>query len=269
MTLATSDTRSCHTSVTEILFTANPSIMMMQAAAGEDKPMAGSPSFNCILVVEDDPDIREMLRFTLTRAGYDVWEAESAEAGLARLDGQLPAMVLIDWMLPGMQGTELARRLRQDDHTSNLPLMMLTARGAEEDKLKSFDIGIDDYLTKPFSPRELVARIKALLRRSGAPENSKLSSVGMELDLEAHQLLVNGEVVHIGPTEFRLLEFFMANPERAFDRNTLLNRVWGRGVYVEERTVDVHVLRLRRVLKPHGMQHHIETVRGVGYRFKP
>jgi len=231
--------------------------------------MPGSISFNCILVVEDDPDIREMLRFTLTRGGYDVWEADSAEAALSRLDGQLPALVLIDWMLPGMQGTELARRLRQDEHTKSLPMLMLTARGEEEDKLKSFDMGIDDYITKPFSPRELVARIKALLRRSGAPEDSSLQGGGMILDLESHQLLINNEVVHLGPTEFRLLELFMANPERAFDRNSLLNRVWGRGVYVEERTVDVHVLRLRRVLKPHGLSHHIETVRGVGYRFKP
>lgn len=231
--------------------------------------MAGSTSFNSILVVEDDPDIREMLRFTLTRAGYDIWEADSAEQALARLDGQLPALVLIDWMLPGMPGTELARRLHNDQHTSKLPMMMLTARDAEEDKLKSFDIGVDDYLTKPFSPRELIARIKALLRRTGVPQDAKLQATNMELDLESHQLLVNGELVHLGPTEFRLLELFMANPERAFDRNTLLNRVWGRGVYVEERTVDVHVLRLRRALKPHGLQHRVETVRGVGYRFKP
>lgn len=266
MTLVTPDAQLCHTSVTEISFTANSE---MNAATGEGKRMAGSNSFNCILIVEDDPDIREMLRFTLTRAGYDTWEADSAEAALARLDGRLPAMVLIDWMLPGMQGTELARRLRDDEHTHKLPMMMLTARGEEEDKLKSFEIGVDDYLTKPFSPRELIARIKALLRRTGVPEDARLQAAGMELDLESHQLLVNGEVVHLGPTEFRLLELFMANPDRAFDRNTLLNRVWGRGVYIEERTVDVHVLRLRRVLKPFGLQHHVETVRGLGYRFKP
>lgn len=231
--------------------------------------MVGSPPFNCVLIVEDDAEIREMLRFTLNRAGYETWEAESAEEALTKLDGPLPAMLLIDWMLPGLQGTELARRLRADTHTANLPIMMLTARGEEEDKLQSFELGVDDYLTKPFSPRELVARIKALLRRTGTPESGTIQAGNMTLDLESHQLLIQDQVVHLGPTEFRLLEVFMANPERAFDRNTLLNKVWGQGVYLEERTVDVHVLRLRRALKPYGVNDRIETVRGVGYRFRP
>lgn len=231
--------------------------------------MVGSTPFNCVLIVEDDAEIREMLRFTLNRAGYETWEAESAEEALTKLDGPLPAMLLIDWMLPGLQGTELARRLRADSHTANLPIMMLTARGEEEDKLQSFELGVDDYLTKPFSPRELVARIKALLRRTGTPESGTIQVGDMTLDLESHQLLIHDKVVHLGPTEFRLLEVFMANPDRAFDRNTLLNKVWGQGVYLEERTVDVHVLRLRRALKPHGVNDRVETVRGLGYRFKP
>lgn len=231
--------------------------------------MVGSSPFNCVLIVEDDAEIREMLRFTLNRAGYETWEAESAEEALTKLDGPLPAMLLIDWMLPGLQGTELARRLRADNHTANLPIMMLTARGEEEDKLQSFELGVDDYLTKPFSPRELVARIKALLRRTGTPESGTIQIGDMTLDLESHQLLIKDQVVHLGPTEFRLLEVFMTNPERAFDRNTLLNKVWGQGVYLEERTVDVHVLRLRQALKPHGVNDRVETVRGVGYRFRP
>ncbi|MCP5179608.1 MAG: phosphate regulon transcriptional regulator PhoB [Pseudomonadales bacterium] len=224
---------------------------------------------NTILIVEDDPDIRGMLVFNLTRAGFAVWEAASAEEALTRLDRLLPSLAIIDWMLPRMSGVELSRRLRHDEHTRDLPIIMLTARGEEADKLRGYDSGIDDYLTKPFSPRELVARIRALLRRVGSPENGQLQSAGMTLDLRSHQLLVEGQPVKLGPTEFRLLELFMSSPNRAFDRPQLLDRVWGRSVYVEERTVDVHVLRLRKALKPHGLDQHIETVRGLGYRFTP
>jgi two-component system phosphate regulon response regulator PhoB len=170
-------------------------------------------------------------------------------------------------MLPGMSGVDLARRLRLDSHTSDLPMIMLTARGEETDKLKSFDSGIDDYIVKPFSPRELIARVKALLRRAGAPDDGILEAAGIRIDLNAHQITINGERAKLGPTEFRLLELFMNHPDRAFDRSQLLDRVWGRSVYVEERTVDVHVLRLRKALKPFGLDHLIETVRGVGYRF--
>lgn len=219
-----------------------------------------------ILVVEDEPDIREMLRFTLTRAGFEVWDSESAEQAVQRLDGRLPNLLIIDWMLPGASGIELARRLRHDDHTTHLPMIMLTARGEETDKLKSFDSGIDDYVTKPFSPRELIARVKALLRRSGNPDDGVLESGGIRLDLNGHQLFIHQTPVSIGPTEFRLLELFLSHPGRAFDRSQLLDRVWGRSVYVEERTVDVHVLRLRKLLKPFGLNHLIQTVRGVGYR---
>ena len=210
-----------------------------------------------------------MLSFSLGRNGFNVMEAASAEEALRRLDGPLPNLLIIDWMLPGMSGVDLARRLRQDEHTAQLPMIMLTARGEQADKLKSFDSGVDDYITKPFSPRELVARMRALLRRSGTPEDGILQSGGLRLDLNAHKLSVNGGAVKIGPTEFRLLELFMRNPDRAFGRSQLLDRVWGRSIYVEERTVDVHVLRLRKTLKPHGLDGLVQTVRGVGYRFSP
>ena len=226
-------------------------------------------STNTILLVEDEPDIRDMLRFALTRSGFQVWDTESAEDALTRLDGVLPGLIIVDWMLPGMSGVELAKRVRNDEVTAHLPMIMLTARGEESDKLKSFDSGVDDYVTKPFSPRELIARVKALLRRAGAPEDGIVEADGIQLDLNSHQLIIQGKPVKIGPTEFRLLELFVSNPDRAFDRSQLLDRVWGRSVYVEERTVDVHVLRLRKVLKPYGLNHLIQTVRGVGYRFSP
>lgn len=220
-----------------------------------------------ILVVEDEPDIRELLTFTIGRAGYDVIAAETAEQALQKMDKGLPELVLIDWMLPGMDGVELARRMRQDELTAELPIIMLTARGEEGDKLQSFGVGVDDYVTKPFSPRELLARIKALLRRTGAPEDNVLEVGEIRLDLDSHRVTIGGEAVHVGPTEFRLLELLMRHPERVFDRSQLLDRVWGRSVYVEERTVDVHVLRLRKLLQPFDLAHLIQTVRGVGYRF--
>ena len=219
-----------------------------------------------ILLVEDETDIREMLSFAFERAGLEVQTAESAEQALDVLDGPLPSLVIIDWMLPGMSGIELARRLRRDPLTTELPLLMLTARGEESDKLKSFDAGIDDYVTKPFSPRELIARIRALLRRSGNPEDGVLAWGPLTLDTRGHHVRVGDDRVHVGPTEFRLLELLMRNPNRAFDRTQLLDRVWGRNVYVEERTVDVHVLRLRKALNPFGMEKAVQTVRGVGYR---
>ena len=222
-----------------------------------------------ILIVEDEPEIRELLAFTLSREGYDVLEAETAEAALVKMDSRMPDLALVDWMLPGMDGVELARRIRRDEVGSDLPIMMLTARGDEPDKLKSFASGVDDYITKPFSPRELLARVKALLRRSGAPENNLLEACGITLNLDSHRITIQGNDVHTGPTEFRLLELLMRNPDRAFDRNQLLDRVWGRSVYVEERTVDVHILRLRKLLKPFGLDRTVQTVRSVGYRFSP
>jgi len=224
---------------------------------------------NTLLLVEDETDIREMLTFSLERVGFQVVAAETAEQALQLLHGKLPDLVIIDWMLPGMSGVELARRLRREAITSDLPLLMLTARGEESDKLKGFDVGIDDYVTKPFSPRELVARIKALLRRSGEPEDGVIACGCLSLDLRGHHVRVGGERVHVAPTEFRLLELLMRHPNRAFDRAQLLDRVWGRNVYVEERTVDVHVLRLRKALTPFGLGKAVETVRGIGYRLSP
>ena len=222
---------------------------------------------NTVLVVEDDPDIRELLRFTLERAGLKVVEAERGEDALTVLDGPQPSVAIIDWMLPGINGVELTQRLRKDPLTSAMPLIMLTARGEEADKLKSFDSGIDDYLTKPFSPKELVARVKALIRRTGLPEDGHIIVQGLDLDINAHRLTINGDPIPIGPTEFKLLELLMSNPNRAFGRAQLLDRVWGRNVYVEERTVDVHILRLRKALSKFDLDRLVQTVRGIGYRF--
>lgn len=222
-----------------------------------------------ILIVEDEPEIRDLLAFTLSREGYDTVEAETAESAIQLLDSKTPDLAIIDWMLPGMDGVDLAKRLRRDEVTAELPIVMLTARGEEADKLQSFASGIDDYITKPFSPRELLARIKALLRRSGAPADNVLEACGIRLNLDSHRITINDEEVHTGPTEYRLLELLMRNPDRAFNRNQLLDRVWGRSVYVEERTVDVHILRLRKLLKPYGLDRTVQTVRSIGYRFSP
>ncbi len=222
-----------------------------------------------VLIVEDEPEIREMLNFSLTRAGFSVSEAETSEMALQRLDANLPDILVVDWMLPGMSGVELAKRLRRDELTRALPLLMLTARNEESDILKSFESGIDDYMSKPFSPKELVARIKALLRRSGAPTDDLLEASGIRIDLVSHRVTIDGVDINIGPTEYRLLELLMRNPDRVFERDQLLDRVWGRSRYIETRTVDVHVLRLRKVLKPFGLDGTVQTVRSVGYRFTP
>ena len=222
---------------------------------------------NSILIVEDEEEIRELLVFTLLRDGYEVIEAETAEIALEKIDNRLPDLLLVDWMLPGMDGIDLAKRLRRDELTADLPIVMLTARGEEADKLKSFAGGIDDYITKPFSPRELLARVKALLRRSGGPKNNLIEASGICLDLNSYRITINGKEIQISPTEYKLLEVLMRNPDRAFERSQLLDRVWGRQVYVEERTVDVHMLRLRKILKPHGLDATLQTVRGIGYRF--
>jgi len=176
-------------------------------------------SANTILLIEDEPEIRDMLSFALGRAGFQVWESATAEDAVNRLEGVLPSLLIVDWMLPGMSGVEFARRVRRDDHTSEIPIIMLTAKGEETDKLKSFDSGVDDYITKPFSPRELIARVKALLRRSGSPESGLIEHGPMHLNLSAHELSVEGRPVRLGPTEFRLIEHFMADEgaREAFD----------------------------------------------------
>ena len=222
-----------------------------------------------ILIVEDEPEIRELLNFSLVRAGFDVAEAASGEMALQYLDNKLPDILIVDWMLPGMSGVELAKRLRRDELTNKLPLLMLTARSEETDLLKSFESGIDDYMSKPFSPRELVARIKALLRRTGVPEDDTVESSGIRIDLVSHRVTIAGTDINIGPTEYRLLELLMRNPDRVFERDQLLDRVWGRSTYIETRTVDVHILRLRKVLKPFGLDNTVQTVRSVGYRLTP
>ena len=224
-------------------------------------------SSKTVLLVEDDRDIRDMLVFSLQRAGFAVIETEDAEQALDKLGGVLPDIMLVDWMLPGMNGPDLVRRIRRDQLVQNVPVIMLTARGEEADKLQGFDTGIDDYLTKPFSPRELLARMKALLRRSGNDEDESIQVKNLTLDIKAHRLSVADESVQIGPTEFKLLEFFMKHQDRAYSREQLLDLVWGRNVYVEERTVDVHILRLRKLLSPFGYDKFVQTVRGSGYRF--
>ena len=222
-----------------------------------------------ILIVEDEPEIRELLNFALTRAGFDVAEAESGEKALQYLDQKLPDLMVVDWMLPGMSGVELAKRIRKDELAGAMPLLMLTARTDESDLLKGFAHGIDDYMSKPFSPKELIVRIKALLRRAGTPDDNVIQAGELQINLDSHRLTIQGKNIDIGPTEYRLLELLMRNPDRVFERDQLLDRVWGRSSYIETRTVDVHILRLRKVLKPYGLDSTIQTVRSVGYRFTP
>lgn len=223
-----------------------------------------------ILIVEDEPAIRELVSVNLRHAGYTVSEAETAEAARAQLDAALPDLVLLDWMLPGQSGVDFAKKLRADPRTSTLPIVMLTARAQEGDKLQGFDVGADDYVTKPFSPRELLARVRALLRRA-VPEASEdpVQIAGLRLEPATHRVFADGTPLELSPTEFRLLHFFMRNPDRVLSRAKLLDNVWGDHVYIEERTVDVHIRRLRLALAPGGHDRLIETVRGGGYRFLP
>ena len=220
-----------------------------------------------ILVVEDEPAIRELLKVNLVDAGYRVLEAVDAEEARRALNASLPDLLLLDWMLPGQSGLALARQLRGDARTRELPIIMVTARSDEADKVAGLEAWVDDYVTKPFSPRELKARIKAVLRRR-APEAAleTLEAGSLKLDPVAHRVTVGERPVTLGPTEFRLLRFMMARPDRVHSREHLLDRVWGDHVYIEERTVDVHIRRLRVALEPHGADGLIETVRGSGYR---
>jgi two-component system phosphate regulon response regulator PhoB len=221
-----------------------------------------------ILVVEDEPAIRELLKVNLVDAGYRVLEAVDAEEARRALNAALPDLLLLDWMLPGQSGLALARQLRGDARTRELPIIMVTARSDEADKVAGLEAWVDDYVTKPFSPRELKARIKAVLRRR-APEAARetMEAGLLKLDPVAHRVTVGERPVTLGPTEFRLLRFMMARPDRVHSREHLLDRVWGDHVYIEERTVDVHIRRLRLALEPSGAAAMIETVRGSGYRF--
>lgn len=221
-----------------------------------------------ILLVEDEPAIQELIAVNLTRAGHHVVRVSDAESAERMVREALPDLILLDWMLPGMSGVELARRLRADERTRPVPIIMLTARGEEQDKVVGLDTGADDYITKPFSPRELVARIKAVLRRR-APQvtDDPVEAGGIRLDPSTHRVSANGQSLSLGPTEFRLLHFLMTHPERVHSRTQLLDRVWGDHVFVEERTVDVHIRRLRSALEQTGHDALVQTVRGSGYRF--
>ncbi len=220
-----------------------------------------------ILVIEDEPAIQELIAANLVRAGHHVMRAADAETAQRLVRDALPDLVLIDWMLPGMSGIEFARRLRAEERTRTLPVIMLTARGEEHDKVAGLETGADDYITKPFSPRELVARIKAVLRRR-APQvtDDPVEMDGLRLDPITHRVIAQGHPVALGPTEFRLLHFLMTHPERVHSRAQLLDQVWGDHVFVEERTVDVHIRRLRSALEATEHDRLIQTVRGSGYR---
>jgi two-component system phosphate regulon response regulator PhoB len=221
-----------------------------------------------VLVVEDEPAIQDLIAVNLEHAGHRVVRALDGETALRVVKAELPDLLLIDWMLPGMSGIALARMLRQDERSRQVPIILLTARGDESDKVAGLEAGADDYVTKPFSPRELLARIKAVLRRR-APQSTDdaIERSGLRLEPATRRVFGNRVPLPLGPTEFRLLHFLMANPERVHTRTQLLDRVWGDHVYVEERTVDVHVRRLRKALAPTGHDRLIETVRGSGYRF--
>ena len=221
-----------------------------------------------ILVVEDDQAIREMLRFVLQQKHFDILEAENAEQALRLIHDRSPSLILLDWMLPGMSGVDLTRKLKEVQETSNLPIIMITAKGEEEDMVRGLDSGADDYVTKPFSPRELVARIRAVLRRAVPHKNDELVGIrGLMLDPTTHRVTIEEELVAMGPTEFRLLHFFMTHQDRVYSRSQLLDWVWGTNSFVEERTVDVYVRRLRKVLQLEQYDKMLQTIRGVGYRF--
>ena len=221
-----------------------------------------------ILIVEDEKPIRDMIAFGLRRAGFDVREAEDCSAARASIADQRPDLLLVDWMLPDQSGLELTRAIKRNKDTEDMPVIMLTARADEHDKVTGLEGGADDYVTKPFSPRELLARINAVLRRTAGPgAGEALEAGGLMLDTASHRVTADGQTVTLGPTEFRLLQFFMEHPERVYSRSQLLDRVWGGNVYVEERTVDVHIRRLRKALEPFARDALIQTVRGSGYRF--
>ncbi len=221
-----------------------------------------------ILVVEDEQPIRDLIAFGLRRAGFQVALAEDCRAARASIVDRRPDLLLVDWMLPDTSGLELTRQLRKDPNTRDIPIIMLTARADESDKVTGLEGGADDYITKPFSARELVARIQALLRRmTPAGNDGRVEFAGLALDQASHRVLADGHAVSLGPTEYRLLKFLMTHPDRVYARSQLLDRVWGGNVYVEERTVDVHIRRLRKALEASGHDRFVQTVRGAGYRF--
>ncbi|TSA03550.1 MAG: phosphate regulon transcriptional regulatory protein PhoB [Methylococcus sp.] len=221
-----------------------------------------------ILVVEDDKGIRDMLKDMLEEADFSVELAGDTQKALASIQRQLPDLILLDWMLPSQSGIEWSRRLKKDERFASIPIIMLTARTEEEDKIKSLDSGVDDHISKPFSSRELLARIRAVLRRCGKLDKLKrIEAGGITLISDEHRVLILGHPITISPTEYRLLEFFLSNQDRLFSRSQLLDQVWGRHSSIEERTVDVHIRRLRKLLSHFSKENLIQTVRGFGYRF--
>ncbi|WP_386071229.1 phosphate regulon transcriptional regulator PhoB [Tahibacter sp. UC22_41] len=221
-----------------------------------------------ILIVEDETAIRDMVAFALRKAGMDPVHAADARIAQSAIAERVPDMILLDWMLPGMSGLEYARRLRKEELTREVPIIMLTARGEEGDRVNGLDAGVDDYVVKPFSARELIARIKAVMRRTHGDEGDGVVELGgLRIDGAAHRVYAGEQTVQIGPTEYRLLHFFMTHAERVYSRSQLLDQVWGGSVYVEERTVDVHIRRLRKTLEPYKLENLVQTVRGAGYRF--
>jgi two-component system, OmpR family, phosphate regulon response regulator PhoB len=221
-----------------------------------------------ILIVEDEPAIQELLVFNVMQAGFQAFRAEDADSAWQQIRSNLPDLILLDWMLPNTSGVVLAKQFRADAHTKDIPIIMLTARGDERDKILGLESGADDYITKPFSPRELMARIRAVLRRHiPAMPDETVEAGGLELSPSSHRVKAKGAGVELGPTEFRLLHFFMTHADRVYSRTQLLDQVWGTQVFVEERTVDVHIRRLRAALEPVKMDNLIQTVRGSGYRF--
>ena len=221
-----------------------------------------------VLVVDDEAPIREMLVFVLEQNGFQAIEAEDYDSAIEAMVEPYPDMVLLDWMLPGGSGIQIAKKFKQNEYTRQIPIIMLTARGEEEDKVRGLDVGAGDYVTKPFSPKELMARIKAVIRRVSPTSLEEAIEVhGLRLDPISHRVTSEGSELDMGPTEFRLLHFFMTHPERVYSREQLLDHVWGTNVYVEDRTVDVHIRRLRKAIAPLGHDRLVQTVRGAGYRF--
>ena len=222
-----------------------------------------------ILIVDDEPAIREMVMMTLEMAGFESLQAADISEAHQQVVDHRPALILLDWMLPGdKSGIDFCRMLKNDEMLAEIPVIMLTAKSEEDSKVHGLDAGADDYMTKPFSTRELISRIKAVLRRSSALSSDRLIEIGaLSLNPKSQRVTANDQVIDLGPTEYRLLAFFMSHPERAYTRTQLLDQVWGGNVYIEDRTIDVHIRRLRKLLQPYGCSALIQTVRGTGYRF--
>lgn len=222
-----------------------------------------------VLIVEDEAAIRQMLCMTLNGDGYSTIEANNVDAAQSAIRDGKPDLILLDWMLPGLSGVDFARRLKRDPATQEIPIIMLTARGEENDKVRGLDSGADDYITKPFSTRELLARVRAIARRlPSSNDNEETFTAGpLTVDTRTNRVSCNDRLVDVSPTEFRMLLFFVTHPERVYSRTQLLDRIWGTNAYIEERTVDVHIRRLRKILAPYQCDAYIQTVRSVGYRF--